>query len=268
MGEGACIRKCASPNSRSAFRGGGLSCSRGRFGVIRMPTIREIYIARMFNSAAPVPPAAHIPEDRCAPLESHEIASWWVDSIPPHVRALDMRAQDALRSGLPTDRVCRGLVVIALQRYLQIALEFEALQLLGRRRHEHGGVNAVGYRNGYSRVTVRLPGLEFPLWRPKYRRGTSVPVRSQLFKHGVVPNEAALRVGHGIYESFTCVDLDAFAASLCSVEDALVDLVSPSRLIADSRVSSVVRHECRTTFRLWWMYFQSYSAWFDDSESA
>lgn len=103
-----------------------------------------------------------------------------VERIPPSERV--RKEIDELLAGETKDKSRdereQSLLILAMKRILQEAVEREQAEFLGRKRYEHQR-DGHGWRNGYEPKTLRTAVGKVPLEVPQ-TRDTDEPFRSKL----------------------------------------------------------------------------------------
>ena len=97
-----------------------------------------------------------------------------------------VRAQidELFAAGQPLAETLEEAARLSVRLVIQVALEAEVAEFLGRDRYQRDPDAAAGYRNGHAELTVKTTAGPVVLERPKLR-GTTQPFTSRLLGKGV-----------------------------------------------------------------------------------
>lgn len=150
--------------------------------------------------------------------------------IAPSERIVD-EIGDLFAQRRPLPEILEEASQLGARLILQWGLESEMAAFLGRERYERGGDVSVGYRNGYSPLTVKGTAGPVKLYRPK-KRGGECAFASTLLGARVVRSNA-----------FEALVIAGFVRGLSvrDVEATLTEALGPEASVSKSTVSRICK---------------------------
>jgi putative transposase len=152
--------------------------------------------------------------------------------VPARVSPTErVRAQidELFAAGQPLAETLEEAARLSVRLVIQVALEAEVAEFLGRDRYQRDPDAAAGYRNGHAELTVKTTAGPVVLERPKLR-GTTQPFTSRLLGKGISRTNA-----------LEALVISGFVRGLSmrDVEAALAEVLGPEAALSKSTVSRI-----------------------------